>query len=178
LGGGASVVFKKEILSGYTQLFLSLIKNRNMKRIVLLLIGLSFLACKKEIDEFSIVTENIESLDLPQNIVGKWRWIGSWGGWGVQAPDSTNQQMLIVNANKTYQSCKNQNCQTSEWVYGFRILIDRGKQIRDTLLVFQSLEKNSPSVLMTVRHLEQIKDTLYLGSFCNDCFDPVYVREK
>lgn len=148
-----------------------------MKKIVLLLIGLSILACKKEIDEFSIVTENIESLDLPQNIVGKWRWIGSWGGWGGQAPDSTNQQMLIVNANKTYQSCKNQDCKTGEWVYGFRTLNGKQGQIRDTLLVFKPLEKGA-SIVMNARNIGILKDTLILGSFCDDCFVPVYVREK
>jgi hypothetical protein len=148
-----------------------------MKKILLLLIGFSFLACKKEKDEFSIVTENIEPLDLPQNIVGKWRWIGSWGVWGGQAPDSTNQQMLTVNANKTYQSCKNANCKTGEWVYGFRTLNDRQGQIKDTLLVFKPLEQGV-SIVMNARNISILKDTLILGSFCDDCFTLVYVREK
>ena len=143
----------------------------------LLLFGLSFFACKKEKDEFSLLLENFTPLDLPQNIIGKWRWIGSFGGWGSQTPDSTNQQMLIVNTNKTYQSCKNQNCQTGEWVYGFRVLNDRGKQIRDSLLIFKPLQEGV-TIIMNARHLDALKDTLHLGSFCDDCFNPVYVREK
>ena len=144
-----------------------------MKKILFLVIGLSFLACKKEKDEFTILKDSIEPLDLPKNIVGKWRWISSFDGWVSRTSDSTNQKRLIVNADKTYQSCDNQNCQTSEWVYGFRELNDRGKIIRDTLLVF-----NAPALLMNARQIEQLKDTLFLGSFCDDCPNHIYVREK
>jgi hypothetical protein len=142
-----------------------------MKKIVLLLIGLSFLACKKEKDEFTILKDSIEPLDLPQNIVGKWR-SGIWGG---QTIDSTNQQILIVNADKTYQSCKNQNCQTSEWVYGFRMLTDGVNPFRDTLLVFKPI---GVSGVRFARHIDVLKDTLHLGSFCYDCISPTYLRVK
>ncbi len=147
-----------------------------MKKILLLIVTLSFSACKKEKDELSLVLGNFTPLDSPQNIIGKWRWIGSFGGWGSQTPDSTTQQILIVNTNKTYQFCKNQNCQTGEWVYGFRILDDREKQKRDSLLIFKPLQKGGS--VMNARHIESLKDTLILGLFCDDCFNPVYVREK
>jgi hypothetical protein len=150
-----------------------------MKKIAILSIlsvFISFLACKK--DPFFQTVDDLDALDLPQNLIGKWRLIALVGGFtgGGKPVDSTKQFVLTMAANKTYQWCVNQDCESAKWFYGSKL----AKNGRDSvkLLVFEPLKTNSTPFNLAVSHTTVVNDTLLLGLYCNDCFEPVFVKVR
>jgi hypothetical protein len=155
---------------------MSLEKNKVMKKIIFLCLLIACVSCKK--DQFCHEINDLNAFGLPQNLIGKWRWItleGGFGGGG-RAIDSTKQFVMTINANKTYEWCEDKDCQSAKWFFGTKTS-NNGRH-SDTLLVFESL-KNLKTPLSTPINLRQVvNDTLVLGLFCNDCFSPVFVKSK
>jgi hypothetical protein len=154
----------------------SLEKNEIMKKIIFLCLLTALVSCKK--DQFCQEINDLKAVDLPQNLIGKWRWItliGGFGGGGREI-DSTKQFVMTINANKTYEWCENKDCQSAKWFFGTKTS-NNGRNT-DTLLVFES-PKSLETPLHTPIDLRQVvNDTLVLGLFCNDCFSPVFVKTK
>ena len=146
-----------------------------MKKITLILILSSFLACKK--DPIEQIMDDLKPVDLPQNIVGKWRWIQSVGGFaGVSVKDSIIRQVLTIETNKRFQLCVNDACNTGQWAYGSRVSkSSNGSVTQDTILM---LNTDKSLIAQTVYHAKNVKDTLVLSDNCNDCFSHTYVKIK
>ena len=144
-----------------------------MKKIVLILILSSFFACKK--DPIEQIMDNLEPVDLPQNIVSKWRWVVSYGGFaGGCVKDSTRRQVLIIETNNRFQLCVKDTCGSGKWAYGSRVVkSSNNTSTKDTILML-NLDKNI--LAQTVFNAKNVKDTLILSDNCSDCFDHTYVK--
>jgi hypothetical protein len=147
-----------------------------MKKILLLFILIAFVSCKK--DQFCENINDMNAVDLPQQLLGKWRWIGSTGGFGGggQSVDSTKQFVLTMNANKTYQWCENKDCQSARWFFGSKTS-NNGRNT-ETLLVFESLKSIKTPMFLPISSRQVVNDTLVLGLFCNDCLDPIFIKTQ
>ena len=144
-----------------------------MKKIIFILILSSFFACKK--DPIEQIMDNLEPVDLPQNMVGKWRWIRSCGGFvGGCVKDSMRRQVLTIETNKRFQLCVNDTCHSGKWAYGSRVLKSSNNIFtKDTILM---LNVDKSILAQTVFNAKNVKDTLVLSDNCNDCFDDTYVK--
>jgi hypothetical protein len=147
-----------------------------MKKIAILVILISFMACQK--DPFRLTVNELDALELPQNLIGKWRLIRFDGGFsgGGKSIDSTKQIVLTMAANKTYQWCENQDCESAKWVYGSKLSNNGRDSVK--LLIFEPLKRNSTPFSLAVSNTSVVNDTLLMGLFCNDCFEPVFVKVK
>ncbi len=150
-------------------------KINRMKKVAFILILSLFLACKKDVIEQ--IMDDLEPVDLPQNIVGGWRWVQSSGGFvGVIVKDSTRRQVLTIQTNKGFQLCVNDVCTVGKWAYGSRVLkSSNGSSTKDTILML-TVDKNI--LTQTVFHAKNVKDTLVLNDNCDDCFSHTYVKIK
>ena len=120
---------------------------------------------------------NLEPVDLPQNMVSKWRWIVSYGGFaGGCVKDSTRRQLLTIETNKRFQLCINDTCSSGKWAYGSRVLkSSNNTSTKDTILML-NIDKSISA--QTVFNAKNVKDTLVLNDECNDCFSHTYVKIK
>ncbi len=146
-----------------------------MKKIAFLLKLSSFWACQK--DPIEKMMDDLDPIDLPQNIIGKWRWVQSIGGFGgFTVKDSSETRILNIDTNKRFQLCMNDTCSTGKWAYGSRVLTSsNGSSIKDTILLL-NIDKNI--IVQTVFHAKNIKDTLVSSDNCYDCFNHIYVKIK
>jgi hypothetical protein len=156
---------------------MSMLKIEIMKKIAFLLVLISFFACQKE-QSFQN-TNDLTPVELPQNLIGKWRWVKSVGGFSGNAQvvvDSTKQFVLTMKTNKKYLWCENQDCETGNWVFGSKIS-SNGRD-RDTLLVFEHLKTKKTPFVLSIRNTFIEQDTLLMTFYCNDCINPVFIKMK
>jgi hypothetical protein len=147
-----------------------------MKKILLLCLVIACISCKK--DQFCQDTNDLDAVELPQNLLGKWRWVASTGGFGggTQFVDSSKLFLLTMNANKTYQWCEDKDCQSAKWFYGTKA--SGNGRFPDTLLVFESLKSLKTPFSLPIDFKQVLSDTLVLGLHCNDCLGPIFVKAK
>lgn len=147
-----------------------------MKKIAVLCLLIACVSCKK--DPFCDTVNDLKALDLPQEVLGKWRWIfssGGFGGWTTRA-DSTKKFVLTMNADKTYQWCENNDCQSAKWFFGSKTSSNGRDEAK--FLVFESLKRNTTPFGIPVSFIQVVNDTLDLGLYCNDCMNPTFVKTK
>jgi hypothetical protein len=146
-----------------------------MKKIALILGLLSFFACKK--DPIDTILNDLDPIDLPQNLVGKWRWIQSSGGFvGLTIKDTARRQILSIEVNKRYQTCINDTCLTNKWAYGSRVLkSSNNTTTKDTVLMLKTAGLLG---IQMVFNAKNVKDTMIVRDDCDDCFSHLYVKVK
>jgi len=144
-------------------------EEEKLKYITYILLVTLFVSCKTHL----LTPDNDE-----KQLMGKWRWIETSGGFGGQIsnPETEKITMSIEFLPKgIIREYKNK-----EFISRINYVLENGKSIYfpEEVKLINYLDKD-PSVQARVRDYFEIKgDTLILKNECYDCFTKIFIRER